>query len=61
MANQKNTEAKKPNIFVRMGRKIKETFFRAEKGNVAHLPQGGQNNLRCSGGGACFPCGVYGP
>ena len=26
MANQKNTDAKKPNIFVRMGRKIKETF-----------------------------------
>ena len=26
MANQKNTEAKKPNIFVRMGRKIKEVF-----------------------------------
>ena len=26
MANQKNGEAKKPNIFVRMGRKLKETF-----------------------------------
>lgn len=26
MANQKNNEAKKPNIFVRMGRKLKETF-----------------------------------
>ena len=26
MATQKNNEAKKPNIFVRMGRKLKETF-----------------------------------
>jgi len=26
MANQKNSEAKKPNFFVRMGRKFKETF-----------------------------------
>ena len=26
MANQKNSEVKKPNIFVRMGRKLKETF-----------------------------------
>ena len=26
MANQKNTETKMPNFFVRMGRKIKETF-----------------------------------
>lgn len=26
MANQKDSTAKKPNIFVRMGRKIKETF-----------------------------------
>ena len=26
MANQKDTGAKKPNIFVRMGRKLKETF-----------------------------------
>lgn len=26
MANQKNTDAKKPNFLVRMGRKIKETF-----------------------------------
>ena len=25
-ANQKDTSAKKPNIFVRMGRKLKETF-----------------------------------
>ncbi len=24
--NQKNQDAKKPNIFVRMGRKLKETF-----------------------------------
>ena len=26
MANQKNQDAKKPNIFVRMGKKLKETF-----------------------------------
>ena len=26
MANQKDTNTKKPNFFVRMGRKIKETF-----------------------------------
>lgn len=26
MANQKDANAKKPNIFVRMGRKLKETF-----------------------------------
>ena len=26
MANQKNTDAKKPNFFVRMGKKIKDTF-----------------------------------
>ena len=26
MANQKNSEAKKPNFFVRMGKKFKETF-----------------------------------
>ena len=26
MANQKNSDAKKPNIFVRMGKKLKETF-----------------------------------
>ena len=26
MANQKDTDAKKPNIFVRMGRRLKETF-----------------------------------
>lgn len=26
MANQKNSDVKKPNIFVRMGRKLKETF-----------------------------------
>lgn len=26
MANQKETNVKKPNIFVRMGRKLKETF-----------------------------------
>lgn len=26
MANQKTNEAKKPNIFVRMGKKLKETF-----------------------------------
>lgn len=26
MANQKDAKAKKPNIFVRMGRKLKETF-----------------------------------
>lgn len=26
MANQKDTSAKKPNVFVRMGRKLKETF-----------------------------------
>ena len=26
MANQKNQDAKKPNIFVRMGKRLKETF-----------------------------------
>lgn len=26
MANQKDTSVKKPNIFVRMGRRLKETF-----------------------------------
>ena len=26
MANQKDTSAKKPNIFVRMGKRLKETF-----------------------------------
>lgn len=26
MANQKDTSTKKPNVFVRMGRKLKETF-----------------------------------
>ena len=40
MANQKNVEkAKKPNIFVRMGRKLKETFSELKRVTWPSFPK----------------------
>ena len=39
MANQKNSDAKKPNIFVRMGKKLKETFSELKRVTWPTLPK----------------------
>ena len=37
--NQKNQDAKKPNIFVRMGRKLKETFSELKRVTWPSFPK----------------------
>ena len=39
MANQKDANAKKPNIFVRMGRKLKETFSELKRVTWPSFPK----------------------
>ncbi len=39
MANQKDTNVKKPNIFVRMGRKLKETFSELKRVTWPSFPK----------------------
>ena len=39
MANQKNSDAKKPNIFVRMGKKLKETFSELKRVTWPSFPK----------------------
>lgn len=39
MANQKNQDVKKPNIFVRMGRRLKETFSELKRVSWPTFPK----------------------
>ena len=39
MANQKNTDAKKPNFFVRMGKRLKETFSELKRVTWPSFPK----------------------
>ena len=39
MANQKNSDVKKPNLFVRMGKKLKETFSELKRVTWPSFPK----------------------